>query len=201
MSLWRVKHTLSPIVEYALVAVVASYGLLAIYFASLQPLIAATVSPAVALPQPVSLDTDTWSRYDDALYGYAFAVPLAWTADVSDPASVRIGRSAKERGQAPNQGEGIQVQTVALGQRQQVENIAAVDFYGLRPALYDVAVDGHPALFAVDFVNARVSREAVYIPNGENAIIIRAAATDPAVFATFVSTVKFYVTETPKTTP
>lgn len=201
MSLWRVKHTLSPIVEYALVAVVASYGFLAIYLSSLQPLVAATVSPAAALPQPVSLDTDAWSRFDDAAYGYAFAAPPSWTADVSDPASVRIGRSSKERAMAPNEGEGIQIQAAALGPRQQVENIAAADFEGLRPALYDVSVDGKPALFAVAFKDARIVRQAVYVPEGDMALIVRAATTDPAVLATFVSTIKFYVTETPKTHP
>jgi len=201
MSLWRVKHTLSPVVEYAVVAVVASYGFLAIYFSSLQPLATATGAPALALPQPVSLDTDAWSRYDDAAFGYAFAVPPGWTADAGQPASVRIGRSAKERAEAPNEGEGIQIQAAALGERQQVENIAAADFAGMRPALYDVSVDGRPALFAVAFENARIARQAVYIPDGDLALIIRAATTDPAVFATFVSTVKFYATETPKTQP
>ena len=201
MSLWRVKHTLSPIVEAALIAVVASYGFLAIYLSSLQPLVEATQSPAVALPQAVSLDTDNWTRYDDVAYGYAFAAPLAWTVDVSDPASVRIGRSAKERWLAPNEGEGIQIQAVMLGPRQQIENVAAADFDGLRPALYDVSVDGHPALFAVAFKDARVFRQAVYIPQGDTALVVRAAATDPAVFAAFVSTVKFYATETPKIHP
>ena len=171
MSLWRVKHT------------------------------EATQSPAVALPQAVSLDTDNWTRYDDVAYGYAFAAPLAWTVDVSDPASVRIGRSAKERWLAPNEGAGIQIQAAMLGPRQQIENVAAADFAGMRPALYDVSVDGRPALFAVAFKDARIVRQAVYIPQGDVALVVRAAATDPAVFAAFVSTVKFYATETPKNQP
>lgn len=201
MSLWRVKHTLSPVVEAALIAVVASYGILAIYLSSMRPLVVATLSPVVSLPQPVSLDTDAWSRFDDPAYGYAFALPPAWTADASDPSSVRIGRSAKERAEAPDAGEGILIQSVALGPRQQIENIAVADFADERPALYDVSVDGRPALFSVAFENARVVRQAVYVQDGARAVVIRAATIDPAVFATFVSAVKFYATETPKTLP
>lgn len=201
MSLWRVKHTLSPFFEYASVGVAAAYGFLAIYLVSLRPLAVAALSPVSALPQPVSLDIDAWTRWDDQAYGYAFGAPPGWTVDQSDPASVRIGRSAKERGLAPNQGEGIQIQAAALEPRQQVENIAAADFESLRPALYDVSVDGRPALFAVAFVNGRVRREAVYIPDGGMALIARATGTDPAVFSAFVSTIKFYVTDSPKTAP
>jgi hypothetical protein len=196
-----VKHTLSPIVEYALVAVVASYGLLAIYLVSLQPLAVATLSPVVALLRPVSLDTDAWTRWDDQAYGYAFGAPPGWTVDQGDPASVRIGRSAKERAAAPDAGQGIQVQAATLEPRQQIENIAAADFEGLRSALYDVSVDGRPALFAIAFVNGRIRRQAVYVSLGPRALIARAAVTDPAVFSAFVSTVKFYVTDLPKKSP
>ena len=192
MSLWRVKHTLSPIVEYALVAVVASYGLLAIYAVSLQPLAAATLSTPTALPQPVTLDTDAWSRSDDAAYGFAFGVPPGWIADQADPSFVRIGRSAKERQAAPLDGEGMTIESVALPPRQHVENLAASDFAGGRPALYDVSVDGQEALFAIAFEDGHVSRQAVYVPRGTSVLVIRSARTEPSVFSALVSTVKFY---------
>lgn len=198
MSLWRVKHTLSPIVEYALVIVVAAYGFFAIYMFSLDPLMVATVSPAEVLPQPVTLDLNAWTRWDDAPSGYAFGVPPGWMVDQADPGSVRLGRSPKERAMAPNDGEAIQVQVTPLEPGQEIERIAAADFEGMRPALYDVTIDGRPALFAVAFVNGRPRRQAVYVPYGSSALIVRAAETDPAVFAAFVSTIKFYVTDIPK---
>ena len=61
MSLWRVKHTLSPVVEAALIATVASYGLLAIYLSWRHPFDVASLSPIVSFPQPVTLDVDTWN--------------------------------------------------------------------------------------------------------------------------------------------
>lgn len=201
MSLWRVKHTLSPIVEYALVGVVASYGFLAIFFSSFQPLVVATLSPIVSLPQPVSLDIDAWSRQDDLAYGFAFAAPPGWTVDQSDPAKIRIGRSAKERAQAPDLGEGIVVEEVTLLPRQEIKNVAAADFDGKRPALYDVSVDGRPALFAAALENGLIRHQAVYVSSGTSALIVRASFVDPAVFATFISTIKFYFTEIPKTLP
>ena len=183
---------MSPLVEYALVAVVAAYGCLAIYVVSLRPLAIASAPTAAALPQPVTLDIDAWSRRDVPAYGYAFAVPPGWDADASDPADVRLGRSAKERAAAPEEGEGLAIESVALPPRQQVENLAAADFEGQRPALYDVSVDGRPALFAVAFQGRSVRRQAVYVPRGAaSVLVIRSAWLDPAVFATFVSTVKF----------
>jgi hypothetical protein len=197
-----VKHTLSPIVEYALVVVVASYGFLAIFFSSLQPLVVATLSPIVSLPQPVSLDIDTWIRHDDPAYGYAYAIPNGWTVDQTDAARVRIGRSQKERQQAPELGEGIAVDAVTLLPRQEIRNVAAADFAGQRAALYDVSVDGRSALFAAALENGLIRRQAVYISSGTTtALIVRSAFLDPAVFAAFISTVKFYASEIPKTLP
>lgn len=186
---------MSPLVEGALIAVIAAYGLLAIYFASLRPLAVATLSPSVSLATPTTLDTDAWSRHDVAPFSYAFASPPGWVVDLDDPTDVRLGRSAKEMALAPSQGEGIAIEAVGLGERQEAQNLAAEDFAGSRPALYDVSVDGVPALFAVAFENGRVRRQAVYVPLGDVVLIARAAWVDPSVFAAFVSTLKFYAPE------
>jgi hypothetical protein len=202
MSLWRVKHSLSPIVEYALVILVASYGFFAIYFTSLHALMVATLSPIVSLPQAISLDTDTWSRHDDPAHGYAYAVPQGWTVDQSDSSKIRIGRSVKERDLAPEQGDGILVEAVSLTPRQEIKNVAAADFADKRPALYEISVDGRTALFAASLDNGFIRHQAVYIQSGTTtALIARASFIDPAAFATFISTVRFYLTETPKTHP
>ncbi|HTK60127.1 MAG TPA: hypothetical protein VL283_02885, partial [Candidatus Baltobacteraceae bacterium] len=127
MSLWRVKHTLSPVVEYALVALVAVYGFFSIYMSSLRPFIAATTSPVTAIPEPVSLDPESWTRRDDAAIGYAYAIPAGWVVDDRDPAAVRIGRSTKALELAGREGEGILVVSIPLYEGKGIEDAAAAD--------------------------------------------------------------------------
>jgi hypothetical protein len=195
MSLWRVKHTLSPVVEYALVALVAVYGFFGIYMSSLLPFVVATNSPVTSVSEPVSLDQETWTRHDNATYGYAYASPPGWLIDDRDPAAVRLGRSSKEIESAGREGEGIIVIVTPLYEGKAVEDAAASDFYGRHPALYDVTVDGRAALFAIDFERDRVVRQAVYVPLGDRALVIRSARLDPAAFAAFLSDIRFYSPE------
>lgn len=195
MSLWRVKHTLSPFVEYALVSLTAAYGLLAIYFVSIHPLAVSVLSPSTSLPTPVALDIDAWTRHDNVAFGYAYAAPAGWSVVDVDPARVRLGRSAKEIGLAPTEGGGLMAEVVALSPRQRIENVAALDFAGSRPALYDVSVDGRESLFVTAFENGHVRRQAVYIPLADDALVIRAASLDPSVFSAFISTIKFFSPE------
>ncbi len=193
MSLWRVKHTLSPIFEAALVTVVAAYGFLAIYLASLAPMTDTSSAYAAALPQPVPLDLGLWARVDDPVHGFAFAAPPGWVVDPADPANVRLGRSGKEAASAPFSGGGMAIGIETLQPRQEIANLAAAEFAGTRPALYDVAVDGQPALFVVAFENGHVLRQAVYVAASSTAaVVLRAASADPAAFSLFVSSLTFY---------
>ncbi len=192
MSLWRVKHALSPSVEAALISVVAAYGLFVVWYASLSPLAVPLTLVLATVPQQVSLDTDTWVRHDDPARGLAFAVPPNWLIDTADPSRIRLGRSVKELATAAAANEGILLETVALGEREEIMNLAVEDFADRRAATYEVSVDGHPSLFLIAFDKTQVQREAIYIPMGKEALVVRAAAADPAVFATLVSTIKFY---------
>jgi len=207
MSLWRVKHSLSPIVEAALIAVVACYGFLAIFFDALKPHTVDMLSPIMAVRPAVSIAIDTWERHDDTVHRYAFAAPHGWIVDDRNPSAIRIGRFAKEAADAPEEEYSLLISSVPIQPRQQIENLAAADFAQARPAVYDVAMDGRPAMFAVAFENGRVSRQAVYVvltpPSDASpgtALVIRAGRLDPAVFSTLVSTLRFY-DQKPKTTP
>ncbi len=200
MSLWRVKHTLSPVVEYALVGTVAAYGLFGIYLSSLRPFAVADASAVGTFREEIPLDIDAWERRDDRARGLIHGVPPGWVVDASEPDLVRLGRSTREAAMAP-EGDGILIETIALGERQEVQNVAALDFSGRRPALYDVAVDGRPALFAILFERGRVRAQAVYVPAGDAALVIRAGALDPAAFAAFLSAVKFFPSETLTASP
>lgn len=192
MSLWRVKHALSPSVEAALISVVVAYGLFAVWYASLSPLIVPVTAVLATVPQPVSLDIDDWKRHDDPVRGFAFALPPLWLIDDADPSRLRLGRSPKELATASVANEGILIETVKLGEREEIANLAAEDFADARPALYDVSIDGRHSVFAIAFERSSVHRQAVYVPMGQEALVVRAASTDPAVFATLVSTIKFY---------
>ena len=192
MSLWRVKHTLSPVAEAAVVFLAVAYGLFAVWYASLRPFAVAALSPSGALHEPVVLDAAAWTRHDATGAAYAFAAPPDWIVDAMDPASVRIGRSAKELVTAPFAGQGVLLETLPFLGDQDVALMAAREFSGRRPALYDVAVDGRSALFAVEFAGGRLVRQAVYVPGADTALVIRSASMDPAAFALLVSTIKFY---------
>jgi hypothetical protein len=187
-----VKHTLSPVAEAAVVFLAVAYGLFAVWFASLRPFAVATLSPSGALREPIVLDVEAWTRHDAPGAAYAFAAPPDWIVDAMDPASVRLGRSAKELADAPAAGEGVLLETLPVPEGQDVATLAAREFSGRRPALYDVAVDGRPALFAVEFMRGRLVRQAVYVPGGETAPVVRSASMDPAAFSVLISTIKFY---------
>jgi len=190
-----VKHTLSPVVEYALVALVAAYGLFGIYLSSLRPFVELTPVAATSLFEPVPLAPEAWTRHDDAAYGYAFAAPNGWLVDDRDPAAVRVGRSAAEVARAGDQGEGILLETFRRVEDVDIAEIAAADFAGRRPALYDVSVDGRASLFAVDFDQGRVVRQVVYVPIEDAVLIVRTGRLEPAVFSSFVSDIRFYPSE------
>jgi hypothetical protein len=187
-----VKHALSPSVEATLISVVVAYGLFVVWYASLSPLVVPVTAILTTVPQAVTLDTDDWMRRDDPVRGFAFALPPHWLVDDADPSRVRLGRSAKELATASAANEGILMETLSLGEREEIANLVAEDFADARPALYDVYVDGRHSIFAITFEHYSVRRQAIYIPMGKEALVVRAASTDPAVFATLVSTIKFY---------
>lgn len=179
---------------------VAAYGLFGIYFSSLRPFAVASATPVGTFREEIPLDIDAWERRDDRARGFIHGVPPGWIVEASEPDRLRLGRSSREAAMAPD-GGGILVETVILGERQEVQNVAALDFAGSRPALYDVAVDGRPALFAVLVEQGRVRRQVVYVPMGSSALAIRAGALEPAAFSAFVSTLKFFPSETLTPTP
>jgi hypothetical protein len=191
MSLWRVKHTLTPFVEHALVLLAACYGAAAIYFASLHPLVVATTADIRSVPPPIGLDTDAWPRYENVPRGYQFALPPEWRVDERDPNRVTAAYGATgARGLADPRR--FEIEVVDLSERQEAENVAAGEFVGQRPALYDVGVYGKSGLFAVAFADGRVVNQVVYVPIGRSLYVFRGGSVDPAVFAAFVSSVKFF---------
>lgn len=201
MSLWKIRHSLPPRVEYALVGLVAAYGLVGIYAASLRPFAVATSVPLATVPEPVPLARELWKRHDNLAEGYAFAAPPGWIVDGADPAHLRLGRSARELAAAGSSGGGVLVETVPLYEGKGIADAAAADFAGVRPALYDVAVDGRPSLFAAAFERGRVVRQAAYVPMEGRALVVRSASLDPAAFAAFLSDVRFHSSETLTLTP
>ena len=192
MSIWRVTHSYSRVVEASLIALALAYGIFAIYLASLRPLVVALTADIRNVPEPVSLDTDAWQRATNVSERYLFGVPIGWR--VSSPYESRV--EVSRAGKTSISREVIVIETKPIGDRNQVENIAADDFVGSRPALYDVAVHGRPGLFAVAFDEGRIVRQSVYVQVGERMHVFQTGAMDPAAFSTFISTVKF-LPETP----
>ena len=191
MSLWRVKHSLSPIVEKSLITVVLAYGVFAIYLASIHPLVTLTTSLITTLHHPVSLDTDTWTREKNRVHRFLYGVPNGWLVDDSDPSRITIARSADFKKYGGKYVPQIIMEVGPIGERNQVENIAARELVGKRPALYDVGVHGRPGLFAVTFNGRTIIDQNVYVQIGKKVIIFRGRSIDPSVFSAFISTVKF----------
>ena len=189
MSLWKVRHPYSPFIEGALIALAVAYGIFAIYLASVKPLVVALTSDIGNAPAPITLDTDEWSRSTNVESRYLFGVPKGWIVEASNAQRVAVGRSRQAI--LAREGGAIVIETRAIGDRNQIENIAADEIADARPALYDVSVHGRPGLFAVEFENGRIVRQTVYVQVGERVHIIRAGSMDPAAFSAFVSTVKF----------
>lgn len=189
MSLWKVRHPYSPFIEGALIALAVAYGIFAIYLASVKPLVVALTSDIGNVPAPIPLDTDEWSRSTNVESRYLFGVPNGWVVEASNAQRVAVGRSRQAI--LAQEGGVIVIETRAIGDRNQIENIASHELAGARPALYDVSVHGRPGLFAVEFENGRIARQTVYVQVGERVHIIRAGSMDPAAFSTFVSTIKF----------
>lgn len=84
------------------------------------------------------------------------------------------------------------VKVIDLYDGERIEDLAASDFSGRRPALYDISVDGRLALFAIDFENGRVARQVAYLPMDKRILVVRSARADVAAFAMFLSNLKFY---------
>jgi len=189
MSLWKVRHPYSPFIEGALIALAVAYGIFAIYLASVKPLVVALTSDSGNAPAPITLDTDEWSRSTNVESRYLFGVPKGWIVEASNAQRVAVGRSRQAI--LAREGGAIVIETRTIGDRNQIENIAADEIADARPALYDVSVHGRPGLFAVEFENGRIVRQTVYVQVGERVHIIRAGSMDPAAFSAFVSTVKF----------
>lgn len=183
---------MSPVVEKSLVVLAAAYGFFAIYLASVHPLVVLTTADIRSIPRPITLDTDAWERHENAKRGYQYAVPPGWAVDDADPDHVVAARARGRLAEAREGWGGLIVEVMELGPRRQAENVAAADFAGQRPALYDVSVYGQEGLFAIAFENGLVSRQAVYVPLGDRLYAFRADRLDPAVFAAFISTVKFF---------
>lgn len=189
MSLWRVKHTLSPVIEKTLIILMLGYGFFAIYLASVKPLVVLSTSEISAVQPKLSLDTDLWDRKKNSAFGYLYAVPPGWAVDDSDPENVIL---ASGSGYLLNaKGDRIRIEAVAKGDRIQAENIAVNDLAGKRPALYDVGVHGRSGLFAVTFRNRRIQEQAVYLEVDDHVLVFRGGSMDPAAFSAFVSSIKF----------
>lgn len=184
------KHTLSPVVEYGLVALVACYGFFAVYMTSLHPFVEEIASPVRSVVPSPALDTDLWRRRDDFAHGLIYGVPPGWVVEERGAARVVLAPSLRHLPEAGAGGQGMQIERVPLPDGQS-ERLAAVEFAGLAPALYDVTVDGRQGLFAVAFANGRIRAQAVYVPDGDEMLVLRGGPADPAVFSAFVSTVKF----------
>jgi len=189
MSIWKVRHPYSPVIEAALVALALAYGIFAIYLASLRPLVVALTADIRSVPPAIPLDTDEWERATNVGSRYVFGIPKGWHVEASNAQRVVVSRKPQ---MTPDlSADAIVIETRLIGERNQIENIAAVEYEGARPALYDVAVHGRPGLFAVEFDGRRIVRQTVYVQVGDRVHIFRTGALDPAAFSAFISTVKF----------
>lgn len=189
MSLWKVRHSLSPVIEASLIALAMSYGIFIIYLASVRPLVVAITSDIRSVPVAISLDTDEWDRATNVGSRYLFGIPSGWVIETSSEQRVAIARNHQV---LDSQGDDmIVIETRLIGERNQVENIAAAEFSDVRPALYDIAVHGRSGLFSVEFNRGRISKQTVYVQVGDRVHIIRSGGMDPAAFSTFISTIKF----------
>lgn len=190
MSLWRVRHGLSPVFEAALITLAAGTGVLAIWLATVRPFAYPATIAIRSIAGPIPLDTDSWSRSRNVVYGYEYGVPPGWVMDDSDPSRVALARNLLAL-TAPL-GARVTVEVRPLAERQDASNVAAEEFAGHSPALYDVGVAGHPGLFAIAFVNGRVGSQAVYVQRGENVVVIHGDGMNPAAFSAFISTIRFF---------
>ncbi len=187
------KHTLSPFVEKSLVALAACAGAVFIYFASIEPFVAATTAGINSVPERVTSDIDAWTRASSAALGVQYGIPPGWAEKAAADGRVLITPAP---GLVEAAGRGATVFSMELrqlGAREHIENVAAAEFAGTRPALYDVAVDGREALFAASFnADGRIAQQAVYVLRGDKTLIIRGDRIDPPTFSSFISTVKFF---------
>lgn len=191
MSLLRVRHNLSPLVEKSLIAVALLAGLLAIYAAQALPFVAPVTWSVGTVPQPIPLDLDAWTPARNAAHSYVYAVPPGWIVDDAHPSVILV---ARDRGSliVGLVGNVLKISVKPLGERRQVEDLAAADFAGLRRATYEISASGHPGLFVVAFENKMTGRQAAYVPRGSNVLVVRGDGVDPAVFSAFVSSIKFF---------
>jgi len=184
-----VKHTLSPVLEKSLIALMVGYGFFAIYLASVHPLVVLSTAEIRSIQPKISLDTDIWKRKRNDAFMYLYAVPSGWVVDESDPARIVIASGSGYL--LSGKGSRIDIEAAMLGERNQIENIAATELAGKRPALYDVGVHGRSGLFAVTFRNSRVHEQTVYVEVDDHILIFRGGNMDPAAFSAFISAIKF----------
>lgn len=190
MSLWRVKHTLSPALEASVIALALAYGVFAVYLSSLHPLAVQTTAGIRALSAPIDLDTDHWLRSRNEARGYLYAIPPSWRVADDDPDRVVLG--ANEAVAAGRRtGPRIVIEAHPLRERGEAVNVAVADLFGTRPALYDVTVHGRPGLFAVRFDGRRLVEQTVYVETGRDVLVFRGGDMEPEAFSAFLSTVKF----------
>ena len=192
MSLWRVRHNLTPFVEKSLIIVAVLAGLTVIYFAQAASLAVAFTWPISSVPGPITLDVDAWSRTRNAAYAYDYAVPPGWVTDDSDPSRVIVANSRLAL-LSGSQGSVLTLEIRKLGERQKVEDLVAGDFADARATTYAISVSGHPGIFALTFENGRIARQSAYIQRDRDILAVRGDELDPAVFATFVSNIKFFI--------
>ena len=193
MSLWRVRHHLPPLIEMSFVALAALTGVFAIYLASVEPFVVATTAEIRNIAPPVSLDIDAWNRHRNEAYGYEYGVPPDWAVEDTDRSRVIIARVPGMLRAFPDVRPVLVIDVMRLGERRQIENLAAEEFAGTSPALYDVGIDGRPGLFAFEFGKRGVGRQAAYVARDGLVFVFRGDGMDPAVFSTFVSTIHFFI--------
>jgi hypothetical protein len=182
----------------SLVAVCLLAGVFGIYAQSLRPLAVETTALITALSSEIDLDTDAWDRHRLEAQGIQFAVPPGWRVSADDPDRVVAAESPRVIAAPGVAGRALLIERSEMGPRRQPENVAAEDFAGRRPALYDVGVDGHEALFVVSFRRGRVDRQAVYLEKDGRLLVFRGDGLDPAAFSSFVSTIRFFTPSNPQ---
>jgi hypothetical protein len=181
----------------SLVAVCLLAGVFGIYAQSLRPLAVETTALITALSSEIDLDTDAWDRHRLEAQGIQFAVPPGWRVSTDDPDRVIAAESPRTIAM-PGTGRAVFIESSPMEPRRQPENAAAEEFAGRRPALYDVGVDGHEALFVVSFRRGRVDRQAVYLEKDGRLFVFRGDGLDPAAFSSFVSTIRFFTPSNPQ---
>jgi len=175
--------------EAVLVILAIGYGIFAIYLASVRPFVVVLTTGIGTVPEPLSLDTGDWRRATNVSGRFVFGVPPGWVLDAT-----ALDRTimARDRQHLLHGGpDAIVIETRYVDEDTRVEDVALRESALARPSLYDISVHGRPGIFAVEFTDGRIARQTVYIGVGDRIYVFRASVLDPAVFSTFISTVRF----------